>query len=41
MAKDAIIGWIDVAEKHGEPIPEEKVRPQAITVDVESPVVAA
>ncbi len=23
MARDAIAGWIAVAEKHGEPIPEE------------------
>jgi predicted RNase H-like HicB family nuclease len=34
MARDAIRGWIEVAEKHGEPIPEEIEHPQAIVIDV-------
>jgi predicted RNase H-like HicB family nuclease len=33
-AKEAIIAWIASAEVHGEPIPEESTRPQAIVVDV-------
>ncbi len=34
MAQDAIAGWIAVAEKHGEPIPEETQHPVAITINV-------
>lgn len=34
MARDAIQGWIEVARKHGEPIPEESEHPQAIVIDV-------
>ena len=34
MAQDAIAGWIAVAEKHGEPVPEEQEHPQAIVVSV-------
>jgi predicted RNase H-like HicB family nuclease len=41
MARDAISVWITVAEKHGEPIPEEMIRPQAITLDIPEPVAAA
>jgi predicted RNase H-like HicB family nuclease len=33
-AREAIAAWIADAEDHGEPIPEERVRPQIITVDV-------
>ena len=35
MARDAIRGWITVAEKHGEPVPEESEHPQAIVIDVD------
>ena len=34
MAQEAIAGWIEVATKHGEPIPEEREHPQAIIVSV-------
>lgn len=34
MAQDAIAGWIEVAKKHGEPVPEEQEHPQTIVVDV-------
>ena len=34
MAQDAIAGRIAVAEKHGEPVPEEQEHPQAIVVSV-------
>ena len=34
MAKDAIEGWIAVAKKHGEPIPEETDSPRTIRIDV-------
>jgi predicted RNase H-like HicB family nuclease len=34
MAKDAIAGWIAVAEKHGEPIPEEAEAPRTLVVTV-------
>jgi antitoxin HicB len=34
MAQDAIAGWIAVAEKHGEPVPEEREHPQTILVSV-------
>jgi antitoxin HicB len=34
MAQDAIAGWIAVAEKHGESVPEEREHPQAIVVSV-------
>jgi antitoxin HicB len=33
-AKEAIAGWIASAEAHGEPIPEETMRPQVIHIDV-------
>ncbi|TAK36651.1 MAG: type II toxin-antitoxin system HicB family antitoxin [Chloroflexota bacterium] len=33
-ARDAIDLWIRSAEKHGEPIPEEGLPPQIITIDV-------
>lgn len=33
-AKEAIEAWIGSAEKHGEPIPEEKQHPQALTIEV-------
>ena len=33
-AREAIAGWIEDAEKHGEPIPEEPAPMQAITIDV-------
>jgi antitoxin HicB len=33
-AKEAITGWIASAEAHGEPIPEETMRPQVIDVAV-------
>jgi predicted RNase H-like HicB family nuclease len=32
-AKEAIAAWIASAEAHGEAIPEETTRPQAIVVD--------
>jgi predicted RNase H-like HicB family nuclease len=34
MAQDAIAGWILVAEKHGEPVPEEHEPPTIVTVNV-------
>ena len=34
MAQDAIAGWIAVAEKHGETVPEEREHPQALLVTV-------
>jgi len=34
MAQDAIAGWIEVAKKHGEPIPEETEEPRTIAIDV-------
>jgi antitoxin HicB len=34
MAQDAIGGWITVAEKHGEPIPEETQHPISVTISV-------
>ncbi|MBI4333031.1 MAG: type II toxin-antitoxin system HicB family antitoxin [Chloroflexi bacterium] len=34
MARDAITGWIEAAEKHGEPIPEEKLPAETITIEV-------
>lgn len=34
MAEDAITGWIAVAEKHGEAVPEERVSARTITVTV-------
>lgn len=34
MAQDAIAGWIAVAEKHGEPVPEEHEQPRTLTVNV-------
>ncbi len=34
MAKDAIALYIESLRAHGEPIPEETERPQAIVVDV-------
>lgn len=33
-AREAIAGWIEDAEKHGEPIPEETDAPQVIRIDV-------
>jgi len=33
-AKEAISAWIASAEAHGEPIPVETTRPQAIVVDI-------
>lgn len=33
-ARDAIGLWIKDAEKHGEPIPEEKAAPQTVTIEV-------
>ncbi len=33
-AREAITGWIEAAQKHGEEIPEEPAPPQAITIDV-------
>lgn len=33
-AREAVVGWIESAEKHGEPIPEETAPPQVITIDV-------
>ena len=32
--EEAIAGWIESAEKHGEPVPEETAPPQVITIDV-------
>ncbi len=34
MAQDDIVGWIEVAKKHGEPIPEEDQPIQTMVVDV-------
>ena len=34
MAKDAIEGWIAVARKHGEPVPEEVAPVETRKVDV-------
>jgi predicted RNase H-like HicB family nuclease len=34
MARDAIAGWIAVAERHGEPVPEEREHPRTIVVSV-------
>ena len=36
MAKDAIKLYLDVLKARGEPIPVERRRPQAITIDVEA-----
>ncbi|MCL5026565.1 MAG: type II toxin-antitoxin system HicB family antitoxin [Chloroflexi bacterium] len=33
-ARDAIALWIKSAEKHGEPIPDEELPPQTITIEV-------
>ncbi|MBI2863973.1 MAG: type II toxin-antitoxin system HicB family antitoxin [Chloroflexi bacterium] len=33
-ARDAIALWIRSAERHGEPIPEEELPPQTVTIDV-------
>jgi antitoxin HicB len=33
-AREAIAGYIESLEAHGEPVPEETERPQAITIDV-------
>jgi antitoxin HicB len=33
-ARDAIGLWISTAEQHGEPIPEEELPPQTITIEV-------
>ena len=33
-AREAIAGWIEDAERHGEEIPEESVAPQVLTIDV-------
>lgn len=33
-ARDAIALWIKSAEKHGEPIPEEELPPQTVTIEV-------
>lgn len=33
MAQEAIAGWIEVARKHGEPIPEEDQPIQMVVVD--------
>lgn len=33
-AREAIAGWIEDAEAHGEPIPEEADAPQVIRVEV-------
>lgn len=33
-AKKAIAGYIESLKAHGEPVPEETERPQAITIDV-------
>lgn len=33
-AQEAIAGYIESLEAHGEPVPEEKERPQAITIEV-------
>ena len=33
-AREAIAGWIEAAEKHGEVVPEEPAPTQALTIDV-------
>ena len=33
-AREAIAGWIESAQKHGEPIPEEETHTQALVIDV-------
>ena len=33
-ARDAIALWIRTAEQHGEPIPQEELPPQTVTIDV-------
>lgn len=33
-AKEAITGYIESLQAHGEPVPEETERPQMITIDV-------
>lgn len=33
-AREAIVGWIEAAKKHGEAIPEETAPMQTITIDV-------
>lgn len=33
-AKEAIAGYIESLQAHGEPVPEETERPQMITIDV-------
>ena len=33
-AKEAIAGYIESLQAHGEPVPEEKEHPQAITISV-------
>ncbi|MGH2459441.1 MAG: type II toxin-antitoxin system HicB family antitoxin [Chloroflexota bacterium] len=33
-ARDAIAVWIRSAETHGEPVPEEDLPPQTVTIDV-------
>ncbi len=39
-AREAILGWIEAARKHGEVIPEEPLPPQTVTIDVEEKAVA-
>lgn len=41
MAKDAINLYLEVLVEEGQPIPEETIRPQAITLDVPTPVKVA
>jgi len=36
MAQDAIAGWIMVAQKHGEEVPEETQHPISVTIKVEA-----
>jgi predicted RNase H-like HicB family nuclease len=36
MAREAIAGWVEAAIKAGEPIPEEAVPPQTLTIEVDT-----
>lgn len=34
MAREAIAGYIESLEKHGEPVPEEAAHPQALVIEI-------
>ncbi len=39
-AREAILGWIEAARKHGDEIPVEPLPPQTLTIDVDEKAVA-